>query len=77
MSTVSSPAYQYQFSQPHHENAYMGSPHAIELKYVFNTLSDSNNRPTDQKVADRVTDYWAQFARSGDPKHEDAPQWPA
>ena len=55
----------------------MGSPHAIELKYVFNTLSDSNNRPTDQKVADRVMDYWAQFARSGDPKHEDAPQWPA
>ena len=76
MSTVSSPAYQYQFSQPHHEHGYMGSPHAIELKYVFNTLKDSNSRPTDQKVADRVTDYWVQFARSGDPNHEGAQQWP-
>ena len=77
MRTVSSPAYQYQFSHPSRQNPDLGAPHAIELTYVFNTLSNADNRPTDQKLSDRVTDYWTQFARTGDPNYEGASQWPA
>ncbi|NCF94082.1 MAG: carboxylesterase family protein [Verrucomicrobiaceae bacterium] len=44
--------------------------------YVFNTLSNSDQRPADQKFANQITDYWVQFARTGNPNHKDAPQWP-
>ncbi|MEN9021329.1 MAG: carboxylesterase/lipase family protein [Verrucomicrobiales bacterium] len=76
MSKISSTAYQYQFSRPSHKYPKLGSPHAIELTYVFNTLSNSDQRPADQKFANQITDYWVQFARTGNPNHKDAPQWP-
>ncbi|NCF91591.1 MAG: carboxylesterase family protein [Verrucomicrobiaceae bacterium] len=76
MENVSSQAYQYQFSRRSHQYPYLGAPHAIELTFVFNTLTNANERSVDQKIANQVTDYWVQFARTGDPNHEGAPQWP-
>jgi para-nitrobenzyl esterase len=31
----------------------------------------------DYKLADRISQYWINFARSGDPNDRDLPHWPA
>ncbi|MEC9092924.1 MAG: carboxylesterase/lipase family protein [Planctomycetota bacterium] len=76
MTQVKSPTYQYEFARSHHLNPAIGSPHAIELQYVFNTLQDAEQRPEDQKLADLISNYWTQFAKVGNPNRSGLPRWP-
>ncbi|MDG2221177.1 MAG: carboxylesterase family protein [Rubripirellula sp.] len=76
MSKVSSPAFQYQFAVANRKNPALGSPHAIELKYVFGTLADDASA-RDKSVSNRMIRYWSQFAKTGDPNAEGLPAWPA
>ena len=55
-----------------------GAYHGSELWYVFNTLPA---RPwpwteTDRRLADVMSTYWVNFARTGDPNDGEAPRWP-
>jgi para-nitrobenzyl esterase len=75
MSTVTSPAFQYQFTHASRRLPALGSPHAIELRYVFNTLVDSNDEE-DQQLAATMLRYWIQFARTGNPNAPSLPAWP-
>lgn len=55
----------------------MGAAHAMELPFVFNTLSSSNGLTfagpaAPQALADRLHPWWAEFARSGH-----CSDWPA
>jgi para-nitrobenzyl esterase len=76
MANVRSPVFQYEFARPSRTFPALGAPHAIELRYVFNTLKDRENRPRDQVLADIVTDYWVQFAKTGNPNSGNLPRWP-
>ena len=52
------------------------APHAMELRYVFQTLPDDASA-TDVGLSDLISDYWVQFATTGDPNREGLPAWPA
>jgi len=57
----------------------LGSPHASELEYVFNMLASKKAdwQPEDQKVADQMNEYWANFIRTGDPSGSGLAKWPS
>ncbi|MBD3193588.1 MAG: carboxylesterase family protein [Candidatus Lokiarchaeota archaeon] len=60
----------------------LGSPHAIEIPFVFNTLDNQNwgefihNGTMEQEISQKVMDAWIGFAHTGNPNNERLPQWP-
>jgi para-nitrobenzyl esterase len=56
-----------------------GASHYAELWYVFDHLDQSPWRWTkaDRMVAEEMSGYWVNFARSGDPNGPGLPAWPA
>lgn len=57
-----------------------GAGHDNEIEMVFATASAAAAQGwsgNDQAMADLVSDYWVSFARTGNPNHQGAPQWPA
>ena len=53
--------------------------HTSEVTYVFRNLGivDRPWQPVDHQLADKVSSYWMNFARSGDPNDKGLAQWPA
>lgn len=54
-----------------------GAVHAAEMPYVFRNL-DAYDWPwsaADERLSDRISAYWVNFARSGDPNGGDLPPW--
>jgi para-nitrobenzyl esterase len=63
--------------------------HTVEIPYVFNTLRAPRVFPdasspelasasaSDRALAERVSSYWVNFARTGDPNGKGLPRWPA
>jgi para-nitrobenzyl esterase len=86
--TGHSPVYRYHFEQvpavkpdakvgpiPASE---LGSRHAGEIEYVFQTLKSHDVPWTedDFKVSDAMASYWANFVKSGNPNGKGLPEWP-
>lgn len=76
------PAYIYLFSyvpKTMQEQLKYGAPHASEIPYVFNNLEARRGipkkTPEDQKVAEQLNTYWANFAKTGNPNGEGLPIW--
>ncbi|WP_165073136.1 carboxylesterase/lipase family protein [Paludisphaera rhizosphaerae] len=59
-----------------------GASHAAEIPFVFRRLNIlggllRKTRPEDEAASDLMSDYWVQFARTGDPNRPGLPRWPA
>ena len=61
----------------------LGACHSIELPFVFGSLREPlprwllMARLEDQVLSEKMQDAWLAFAKSGDPRSEDNPSWPA
>jgi para-nitrobenzyl esterase len=75
------PVFLYYFTW---ESPYAGgrykSPHTVEIPFAFHNLAASPltaGVPDAAALADRVSDAWLAFARTGDPNVPNLPHWPA
>jgi para-nitrobenzyl esterase len=73
-------SYEYFFDRaiPWPEHPEFGAFHTSEVPYVFNNLKMLRNHPlekTDTLVADRMSSYWANFVKTGDPNGQGLPRW--
>ncbi len=54
-----------------------GSPHGMDVAYVFQHLNSSNSQKSDPVISEAMATYWTNFAKRGDPNGEGVPAWPA
>jgi len=83
---VGSPAFVYLFDHgyPAADKAGLHAFHGAELPYMFGTIERTAANwpriPHDRKeraLSDAMVDYWASFARAGEPSSDGNPEWPA
>jgi para-nitrobenzyl esterase len=81
VKTSKSKVYTYFWAHalPGPDAARYGAFHTSEVPYALNTLrmSDRPFTDLDRKIADTVSSYWANFARTGNPNGKGLPEWPA
>jgi para-nitrobenzyl esterase len=53
---------------------FLGATHGAELVYVFQTSPSFEEKET--ATSELMQRYWTNFARTGDPNGDDAPEWP-
>jgi carboxylesterase type B len=57
-----------------------GAYHAAEIPYTFDSLWTDVDQPfnaVDQEVADRISQYWANFMHTGNPNGDGLTYWPS
>ncbi len=79
--TAKTNGYEYFFTRaiPWPEHPEFGAFHTSEIPYVFNNLK-TLNRPwssIDSLVAKRMSSYWVNFVKSGNPNGKGLPNWSA
>ncbi|NLU38842.1 MAG: carboxylesterase family protein [Bacteroidales bacterium] len=56
-----------------------GTPHGVDVPYVFKNLDPNNANTTqsDLQISEIMATYWTNFAKNGNPNGEGVTQWPA
>ena len=71
--------YTYYFDRaiPWPEHPEFGAFHSGELPYIFNNLQlfDRSWKAIDRTIADQVSSYWTNFAKTGDPNGPGLAEW--
>lgn len=80
------PVYQYEFTEANTPGVIdpymsMGAFHGAELRFLFQAKLPGPTifwplNSAQQKLADQMSGYWGNFARSADPNGADLPKWP-
>ncbi len=78
------PVYFYQFGyvpEAGRQRSPYGAGHGSEVSFVFNTLTarwgpPADPTPEEKKLADIMSTYWTNFARTGNPNGKSIPEWP-
>ena len=69
--------YHWDYLQPTEACALFGAYHSVELPYVFNNmLLEPTFANRDYTLADQISDYWVNFATTGDPNGTNLTAWP-
>jgi len=71
--------YGYVFTHPPYWNPSLGAFHSSEIAFVFSTLQNIyRNTPAEVTLSHQMTQYWTDFASSGNPNSPTAPplNWP-
>lgn len=64
--------------RPDSPEADHGTPHGVDVPYVFQTLNRADPKLSagDLAVSELLSSYWTNFAKFGDPNGGTLPQWP-
>lgn len=85
-AALGGPAYVYLFDHgyPAADEAGLHAFHASEIPFMFGTIWETtDNWPriprteAQRALSDAMVDYWISFARTGEPRAEGQPDWPA
>lgn len=85
-AAAGAPAYLYIFDHgyPAADDKGLHAFHGSELPYVFGTLTrtppywpKSPRNPAESRLSDAMIGYWTSFMKTGQPRAEGAPDWPA
>ncbi|MBL8549001.1 MAG: carboxylesterase family protein [Hyphomonadaceae bacterium] len=72
--------YMFSHVEPGPGASAFGAFHSSEIPYAFGTLGvapERGFRDEDHAVSSRMTSYWANFTKRGDPNARGLPEWPA
>ena len=72
-------AYLWTHIEPGPQSDHWLAFHSSEIPYVFQTFDASPERhftAADRQLSDRISTYWLNFIRSGDPNGHGIPSWP-
>jgi len=77
--TGQSKVYMYYFDQHEKHSADSpaadhGTPHGVDVPYVFQTLAPDSNQ-ADLEMSDLLSDYWTNFAKFGNPNGKGLTYW--
>ncbi|HEY9154100.1 MAG TPA: carboxylesterase family protein [Opitutaceae bacterium] len=55
-----------------------GTPHGVDVPYVFQTLQGNQKTvtPSDLVISEAMATYWTNFAKRGNPNGSGLPEWP-